>query len=1299
METPIRYNDGHVAHLAQQALQLGATKGFLHVAAIRVEPRSRHGHGVMAAPEIAAGGETSDFGLTDVQTETTRETYEDLTGLPHTWPTQVESWVPGDLEEQTAPTAPEGRMVRCFTVLHQNLLFCFSNEATQRPGAVFLLEGCRCDAAEEPNDDRAGEDPLLTRRPGQVRLRVSFEHTLEPPLDLWAESIEERELWILSIRNCSYQAGSQEHEAHSEASSPRKFQGEPGQGVAPWPSERIPDGSPSSEGCKGDETSDGPGTEQENEYTDIWKIKKVQSFLRGWLCRRKWKAIVQDYIRSPQAEARRSRNRLVFAMLEAEADYVTHLKLLVSGFLRPLRMAASSRRPPISHDDVSAIFLNSETIMFLHQIFYQGLKARMASWPTIVLADLFDILLPMLNIYQEFVRNHQFSLQVLANCKQNRDFDKLLQQYEARTECEGRTLDTLITYPMFQIPRYIVTLHELLAHTPPEHIERRSLEFAKSKLEELSRIMHDEVSETENIRKNLAVERMIVEGCDVLLDTSQTFVRQGSLIQLATAGERGRCGRGRLGSLTARREGERQCFLFSKHLLICTRTSGGKLHLIKGGGVISLAECTLLEDPEPSDDETRGAVSELDFRLVVQPAEGSSFMLALMAGKRQEKAAWTSDISQCIENLRCNSGLPGGADESLLLMRGDAGLMSDGPDIRFRRPGPHDGGEPVVRAASVSRLLERLTDPRGLTIDFLNTFLCSYRAFTTADAVLARLACAYRRPLSALPARSLELFFTPSLHGNRMALAEPPKSPRACRKFSTPLGPPTPGLGSPSPILSTSSSGVTPLTPPGLSFTPPLMNLASSPPARVRKCSLQTPPVLGVTFSAVCAPDSALRARKMSLTTPGLLDKPFSKGGLAVASGSGTAVGSPPEVTPPTTPPNSGQGESPPMPHEEEAPEDPKQEDSTNNAGGHTGSMEASTGSRHEKIRRLSLAGFPLAEPRVSDRELMVRQAVTNRVLNVLRHWASKHGQDFELDSGLRDQALGLLQEISRDSALPSAERRAVSNIVRTLTQQEPEESQLTLERVTLMYQGLRIDGFDAFSAVELGEQLTLLDHLIFRSILHHELFGQCWMKADKWERAPNIMQTTRHFNEVSNLVAWEIVKRPEPGARAAVIEKWLAIADLCRSLNNFNGVLEVHSALTRTAVFRLRKTWLKLPKQTKTLFEKTQKAMSSDGRFKNLREKIKSCDPPCVPYLGMYLTDMAMIEEATPNITPDGLVNFSKMRMITNIIREIQQFQQTPYRIETDARALHYLLDRSNVPDDDALYELSLKLEPRLPT
>ena len=37
-----------------------------------------------------------------------------------------------------------------------------------------------------------------------------------------------------------------------------------------------------------------------------------------------------------------------------------------------------------------------------------------------------------------------------------------------------------------------------------------------------------QVSETENIRKCLAIERMIVEGCDILMDVNQVFVRQGA---------------------------------------------------------------------------------------------------------------------------------------------------------------------------------------------------------------------------------------------------------------------------------------------------------------------------------------------------------------------------------------------------------------------------------------------------------------------------------------------------------------------------------------------------------------------------------------------------------------------------------------------------------------------------------------------------------------------------------------------------------------------------------------------------
>ncbi|KAH0620158.1 hypothetical protein JD844_014791 [Phrynosoma platyrhinos] len=621
---------------------------------------------------------------------------------------------------------------------------------------------------------------------------VNFNHENQKTLELRTEDAKDCDEWVAAISHASYRTLATEHEALMQKYLHLLQIVETEKTVAKQLRQQIEDGEIETERLK----------------------SEVQSFLRGWLCRRKWKTIIQDYIRSPHADSMRKRNQVVFSMLEAEAEYVQQLHILVNNFLRPLRMAASSKKPPITHDDVSSIFLNSETIMFLHQIFYQGLKARISSWPTLVLADLFDILLPMLNIYQEFVRNHQYSLQILAHCKQNRDFDKLLKHYEAKPDCEERTLETFLTYPMFQIPRYILTLHELLAHTPHEHVERNSLDYAKSKLEEL--IMHDEVSETENIRKNLAIERMIIEGCEILLDTSQTFVRQGSLIQVPMS-EKGKITRGRLGSLSLRKEGERQCFLFSKHLIICTRGSGGKLHLTKNG-VISLIDCTLVEDAESTDEEVKGSsqdIDHLDFKIVVEPKDCPSYTVILVASSRQEKAAWTSDISQCIDNIRCNGLMMNAFEENSKvtvpqMIKSDTSLYCDDVDIRFSKT-MNSCKVLQIRYASVERLLERLTDLRFLSIDFLNTFLHSYRVFTTAVIVLDKLITIYKKPISAIPARSLELLFASS-QNTKLLYGEPPKSPRASRKFSSP---------------------------------PPLSITKSSSPSRRRKLSLNIPIITG----------------------------------------------------------------------------------------------------------------------------------------------------------------------------------------------------------------------------------------------------------------------------------------------------------------------------------------------------------------------------------------------------------------------------------------------------------------------
>lgn len=161
-------------------------------------------------------------------------------------------------------------------------------------------------------------------------------------------------------------------------------------------------------------------------------------------------------------------------------------------------------------------------------------------------------------------------------------------------------------------------------------------------------------------------------------------------------------------------------------------------------------------------------------------------------------------------------------------------------------------------------------------------------------------------------------------------------------------------------------------------------------------------------------------------------------------------------------------------------------------------------------------------------------------------------------------------------------------------------------------------------------------------------------MKSDKKSRAEHIIQMTKRFNDGSRLVVAEIVSRTSMASRVAAIEKWTAVADICRCLHNFNGVLQVCAAFTNAAVFRLRKTWDKVPKTIKQTVNKLQAVVCSDGRFRAMREALHRCDPPCIPYLGMYLTDLSFIEEGTPDFTPEGLLNFSKMRMVSETMRVI---------------------------------------------
>lgn len=218
-----------------------------------------------------------------------------------------------------------------------------------------------------------------------------------------------------------------------------------------------------------------------------------------------------------------------------------------------------------------------------------------------------------------------------------------------------------------------------------------------------------------------------------------------------------------------------------------------------------------------------------------------------------------------------------------------------------------------------------------------------------------------------------------------------------------------------------------------------------------------------------------------------------------------------------------------------------------------------------------------------------MRSMATLRVLSVLRHWVSKHSQDFVNDPKLSQGVQTFLQDLMTDMNLLPAEHKAIAQLQQMVQKaNQTRAGQVDLDLLLAPPAKPSPDSIETLSALDIAEGMTYLDHKIFLAIRSEEFLGQAWMKVDKAIKAPHILLITKRFNDVSRLVSSEIIRIPDLQRRVAIIEKWTNVAHICRVVHNFNGVLQICAAFTNSAVFRLKKTWDKIPKTVSSRSDST---------------------------------------------------------------------------------------------------------------
>ncbi|XP_060718245.1 ral guanine nucleotide dissociation stimulator-like 2 isoform X1 [Tachysurus vachellii] len=354
------------------------------------------------------------------------------------------------------------------------------------------------------------------------------------------------------------------------------------------------------------------------------------------------------------------------------------------------------------------------------------------------------------------------------------------------------------------------------------------------------------------------------------------------------------------------------------------------------------------------------------------------------------------------------------------------------------------------------------------------------------------------------------------------------------------------------------------------------------------------------------------------------------------------------------------------------------------------------------------------------------RQTFNKAVCTVFSTWLSEYPEDFhclgepsrllrltplmpdQTGSEVKGRLLKIAEDLSDKSLIPESTLNAASNPF--LPNPSPDLSNFEATNIL------------AFPSSVIAEQLTKIETELFLKLVPYHCLGSLWSQRDKKGREGvcwSVRATVRQFNRLANAVTasclWQTELKTQQ--RTRLLEKWISVAEACRIRKNFSSLYAIVSALQSNPIHRLRKTWQETDREAMKRYEELASIFSEKDNYSQSRELLKeegtsksanvdtklnnrrhtSNAQGTVPYLGIFLTDLTMLDAAVKDRLDNGYINFDKRRREFEVLAKIRLLQSSCRNstFHTDESFMRWYHSVPTLREDES-YRLSNQIEPQ---